>query len=274
MFAVLCFYPIWFVFVVSIMDYSTFVQQDFILLPPLNPDFKYYATIIGKELFQRAFVISVLKTFLGALSGVVATGMLAYAISKKYVPGMKLLNHLIIFTMFFGGGLIPTYLLIRNLGMLNTFWVMVVPGLIAVGHFIVMRNYFAYSVSKELEEAAVIDGAKEFTIFFKIIVPLSMPLMAAIFLFLAVSHWNDYYTYLIYVDNPRLQPLVWVLRRVIADPNLTATIGGGNPTLNDYVPPFSLKMTVIICAMLPIVIVYPFLQKHFAKGVMIGAVKE
>lgn len=274
-FSILCFYPIWFVFIVSIMEYDQFIAQDFILLPPLDPAFKYYITVVTGELFQRAFVISVFKTALGALVGVVITAMLAYAVSKKTVSGMNLLNHLIIFTLFFNGGLIPTYLLIRSFGMLNTFWVMVVPSLITISHFIVMRNYFAYSVSKELEEAALIDGAREVTIFFRIIIPLSMPIMAAIFLFLAIAHWNDYYSYLIYVDDTRLQPFVWVLRRMIMDPSLSKmNLGGGNPALNDYIPPFSLKMTVIICAMLPIVIVYPFLQKHFAKGVMIGAVKE
>jgi len=276
MFSLLCFYPLWYVFVASIMSYEDFTAANFILLPPLRPTFEYYFIIVTGKVFQSAFLISVLKTFAGAVLGVLLTSMLAYSVSKKHIKGMQSLNFLVIFTMFFGGGLIPTYLLYRDLHLLNTFWVMVIPAVLAPFNFIIMRNYFDYTVSRELEDAATIDGANEWVLFYKIIMPLSAPMLAAIFLFEAVGHWNDYYTFLIYVNNMQLQPFIWLLRRLLIDPTLALTMQGGNPAdmAETYVPPTSLKMTVIMCATIPIMLVYPLLQKHFAKGIMIGAVKE
>lgn len=274
LFAFVCFYPLWYVFLASIMSYEDFVRQTIIFLPPLHPTFEHYKVILSGQMFQNAFYISVMKTALGAVLAVLLTSMLAYSVSKKHVRGMSLVNYLVIFTMFFGGGLIPTYLLMKDLHLLNTFWVMVIPALIAPFNFIIMRNYFEYTVSQELEDAATIDGANEIVLFYRIILPLSAPMVAAIFLFEAVAHWNDYYSYLIYVDDVRLQPFVWILRRLLIDPTISGSEDGITTGEMAYIPPASLRMTVIICATLPILIIYPFLQRHFAQGLMIGAVKE
>ena len=139
-----------------------------------------------------------------------------------------------------------------------------------------MRNYFSYSVSSELEDAASIDGCNEVRIFFQIILPLSKPMLAAVGLFLAVGFWNDYYSYMMYISSkPALQPFAWVLRRVLTDSQMMAQMRSGATSVGSQLPPpMALRMATIICAMLPIMCVYPFLQKHFAKGIMIGAVKE
>lgn len=274
-FAFFCFYPMWYVFIVSITRYEDFIKQTFIFLPPLKPVFTYYQVVLAGEQFRNAFFISIAKTSIATVTTIIILSAMSYGISKNKLKGMKILNFYIIFTMFFGGGLIPTYLNLDSLGLIDTFWVMIVPALTPVGYFIIMRNFFAYSVSKELEESALIDGANELRIFFNIILPLSKPMIAAISLFTAVNHWNDWTSYLFYVKDPRFQPFVYILRRMLFD--ISAAGKGSQDLLIDsdvWVPPLSLRMTVVICAMVPIMVVYPFMQKHFTKGILIGAVKE
>lgn len=279
-FAFLCFYPMWYVFVVSITPYGDFVDKAFIFLPPLKPDLSYYVMIIGDgwKVFSRAMGISFMKTGLGATLAVMMTGMLAYAVSKRNVKGMKLINVMMVLTLFFSGGLIPLYILIIKLNLYNSFWVMVVTGLVHTGHFIIMRNYFSYAVPPELEDAALMDGTSEFTVFFRIVMPICKPMFAAIFLFEAVSHWNDFTTYLYFVEKIQLQPFVWLLRRALRQPSvlMITAAGTAEEVLDEdvWIPPRALKMATIICAMVPIMLVYPFLQRHFAKGILIGAVKE
>ena len=189
---------------------------------------------------------------------------------------MKVLNVLTVFTMFFAGGLIPTYILYIRMKLIRTYWVMVLPYGLSITYFIIMRNYFSYSVSRELEEAARIDGCNDVKVFFRVILPLSKPMLAAVSLFIAVGFWNDYYSYMMYIaTKPTLQPFAWVLRRVLTDSAMMAQMRTGAVDIGSQLPPpMALRMATIICAMVPIMCVYPFLQKHFAKGVMIGAVKE
>ena len=152
---------------------------------------------------------------------------------------------------------------------------MIVTSLVHTGHFIIMRNYFSYAVPGELEDAALIDGTSEWTVFFRIVVPICKPMFAAIFLFEAVSHWNDFTTYLYFVDDIKLQPFVWLLRRALQRPLLLLDAAGMEIEDEEaWMPPRALKMTTIVVAMVPIMLVYPFLQRHFAKGILIGAVKE
>lgn len=275
-FALLCFYPLWYVFVVSITPYEVFIKTPLVLLPPLKPDLHYYAGILAAESFRNAFVISVLVTALGTALAVMVSSAMAYAVSKEEIKGMKFLNTLAVITMFFSGGLIPTFFLYKNIGLLGSFWAMVLPGGFAVGQFVIIRNYFSYSVPKELEESARIDGANDILIFFRIVIPLAKPMLAAISLFIAVGYWNDYYTYMVFIGNkPALQPLMYALRRMLYEGNFGQAIQHGAEQLLGLtkVPAFSLRMATIICSIVPILIVYPFLQKHFAKGILIGAVK-
>ena len=200
--------------------------------------------------------------------------MMAYGASKERIKGMRAVNFLVVFTMFFSGGLIPSFILVQRLRLYDTFWAMVIPQLLATGNFIIMRNYFSYSIPVELEDACAIDGANEVQVFFKIVIPISKPMFAAIALFVAVANWNDWYSYLIHVRKRDLRPFVEVLRRLLINPNeyLGGISGGPGPGIT-VMPPAPLKMTTIMIAMLPILMLYPFLQKHFAKGILIGAVK-
>lgn len=163
-----------------------------------------------------------------------------------------------------------------DIHLIRTYWVMVLPYGLSITYFIIMRNYFSYSVPKELEDAARIDGCNDIRVFFRVILPLSKPMLAAVGLFIAVGFWNDYYSYMMYIANkPKLQPFAWVLRRVLTDTSMMSQLRSGALSVGAQLPPpMALRMATIICAMLPIMCVYPFLQKHFAKGVLIGAVKE
>lgn len=275
-FAFICFYPMWYVFVASITPYEEFVQGGLMLWPSSGVDFQYYKTIFSNSSFVTSLWISVSKTVIGTLLSLLVTTTIAYAVSKEYVPGMKKLNVLAVVTMFFTGGLIPTYILYMNMHLIRSYWVMILPYGFSITYFIIMRNYFSYSVPKDLEDAARIDGCNDIGVFFRILLPLSKPMLAAVGLFLAVGFWNDYYSYMMYIANkPTLQPFAWVLRRVLTDSSMMAQVRTGAMDMGAQLPPpMALRMATIICAMLPIMCVYPFLQKHFAKGILIGAVKE
>lgn len=275
-FAIICFYPMWYVFVASITPYEEFVQGGLMLWPSSGVDFQYYNTIFNNSSFVTSLWISASKTVIGTALSLLITATMAYAVSKEYVPGMKMLNVLAVVTMFFTGGLIPTYILYMNMNLIRSYWVMVLPYGFSITYFIIMRNYFSYSVPKDLEDAARIDGCNDVGVFFRILLPLSKPMLAAVGLFLAVGFWNDYYSYMMYIANkPTLQPFAWVLRRVLTDSSMMAQVRTGAMDMGAQLPPpMALRMATIICAMLPIMCVYPFLQKHFAKGILIGAVKE
>ncbi len=276
-FAIVCFYPLWYVAVASITPYDQYASSGGMLwLPPLNPDFQYYQAIFATKAFTNSLWISVTKTVLGTTLSLLVTSSMAYAVSKTHIKGMKVINALVVFNLFFTGGLIPEYMLYKDIGLLRTYWVMVIPGALNITYFIIMRNYFSYSVSQDLEEAARIDGCNDVRVFFQIILPLSKPMLAAVGLFIAVINWNDYYSYMMFVSNkPELQPFAWILRRTLVDPSMMRQVQQGVSSAGlQLPPPMALRMATIICAMLPILLVYPFLQKHFAKGMMLGAVKE
>lgn len=273
LFGLICFYPLWYVFIGSIVGRNTFsLASKLMLWPSEGISFVYYKAILSGPAFRSSFAISVLRTLAGTLGVVSITGLTAYGVSKKKIPGMKQVNFIFIFTMFFGGGLIPYYLLVKNLGLTHTFWIMILPG-VAIGHFVVMRNYFSYSIPGELEDSCLIDGANDIILFFRIVVPISKPMFAAIALFTAIGYWNDWQTWYIFVDEPSLKPFVNVLQDALLNP--TAYISMENNGIDNKIQiiPINIQMTLIVINMLPIIMVYPFLQKHFAKGILIGAVK-
>ena len=275
LFALICFYPMWYVLVASVTPYDVFIRNK-IMLIPTSFDFQYYKAIFNMPIFLNSIFISISKTILGTGLCLMVTSTMAYACSKTHIHGMKFVNALVVFNLFFTGGLIPEYMLYKDLSMLHTYWVMVIPGALNITYYIIMRNYFSYSVSPELEEAARMDGCTDIGVFFRIILPLSKPMLAAVGLFVAVIHWNDYYNYMMFVVNqPQLQPFAWILRRTLVDPSMMSTIRRGAQEIGmPNVPPIGLQMTTVIVAMIPLMCVYPFLQKHFAQGMMLGAVKE
>ena len=196
-----------------------------------------------------------------------------YALSIKF-PGRRVINFLITFTMFFGGGIIPTYFVIRDLGLLNSFWVMILPGAISAYNLILTRSYIEQSIPEEMYEAASIDGCNRFNYFLKIVLPLSGVLISIMTLFYAVGHWNSYFSAMMYIDDPNLYPLQLVLREILVNNNIH---------VEDMIDPEeieraemlreSLKYSLIVVGSLPVLILYPFLQKYFVKGIMIGSIK-
>lgn len=276
LFALVCVYPMWYVFVASVTPYEEYIKGGLMLWPRGGVDFQYYIAIFSTKSFLNSLWISVSKTVLATVLSVLVTSTMAYAVSKTHVRGMKVINALVVFNLFFTGGLIPQYMLYQDLGLLRSYWVMVIPGALNITYFVIMRNYFTYSVPKELEEAARLDGCTDVGLFFRIVMPVSKAMVAAVTLFIAVINWNDYYNYMMFIGNKtELQPFAWILRRMLVDQSMMNTVRNGAASLGlQTPPPMALRMATIICAMVPILCVYPFLQKYFTSGITLGAVKE
>lgn len=276
LFALLCVYPMWYVLVASVTPYEEYVKGGLMLWPRGGIDLQYYIAIFSTRSFINSLWISVSKTVLATTLSVLVTSTMAYAVSKAQVRGMKVINALVVFNLFFSGGLIPQYILYQDLHLLRTYWVMVIPGALNITYFIIMRNYFTYSIPKDLEEAAKLDGCTDVGVFFRVVMPISRSMIAAVTLFIAVINWNDYYNYMMFIGNKtNLQPFAWILRRMLVDQSMMNTVRNGAAGLGmELPPPMALRMATIICAMLPIMCVYPFLQKHFTSGITLGAVKE
>jgi putative aldouronate transport system permease protein len=235
---------------------------------PKEITFGAYGEALARSDISRALLNSAYVTLLSAGLGTVCTGMFAYALTFKKLPGKKLITMIAVFTMAFNVGIIPRYLLLKDLGMLNTLWALIIPPMMWASHMIIMRAFFN-SQPASLRESAVIDGAHELTIFFRIIIPLSMPIIATIFLFYAVTRWNSYFDAVIFIDRRHLKTIQVLLREVLIEH--TVEEGESFELGKQYGE--NLKMAIAVISILPIVIVYPFLQKYFVKGSLIGAVK-
>lgn len=224
--------------------------------------------VVASKEFLTAFGNSVLVTFVGTLLTLLVTGMTAYPLSKRNMPGMKFILFMFVFTMFFNGGMIPTYLLMKNLHLLNKRSVLILPALINIYHMLIIKNYYE-SLPESLEESAKLDGASNFTILFKIIIPLSIPVYASITVFTSVMKWNDYFGPMLYISSPALKTLPLYLRDLIAE---AQDVINRSNNLGD-VSPEGVTSAAIIASTVPILLVYPFLQKYFIKGMLIGSVK-
>ncbi|MDR0299329.1 MAG: carbohydrate ABC transporter permease [Streptococcaceae bacterium] len=229
-----------------------------------------YTNILSESNLWQAFGVSVAKTVIGAVTHVLFCALMAYPMSKMYLKGRKFYVTLAMITMYFGGGMIPSFLLIKSLGLLNSFWVYIIPALLSYFDVILLFNFFR-NIPASLEESAKIDGASEFQIFRKITLPLSRSALLTIGLFTAVGQWNDFYTALLYINNASLWPLQYFVYKIIAQQNLTNLHVALSSTLISNQG--SILATVVVTA-LPIIIAYPFLQKYFVSGMTIGAVKE
>ncbi|SDT32774.1 carbohydrate ABC transporter membrane protein 2, CUT1 family [Paenibacillaceae bacterium GAS479] len=227
-----------------------------------------------------AFGVSVFRTVVGTFAGVVLTAMAAYALKSKTLPGGKYFMLFIFFTMLFSGGIIPTYMLYKSLHLLDNIWIYVLPGLYSAWNLIIFRTFFQ-QIHVSLEESARIDGYNDISIFWKIILPLSRPVIAVIALFTAVGHWNDWFTGAFYIRTEELRPLSTLLQEMLLSAEalrdtLTEAAGVANyeRLAKIQVTANSLKMATIVVVVTPIILVYPFVQRHFAKGAMIGSIKE
>jgi len=266
-------YPLYYVLVASFSDpYDVYAGKTFLL--PSQFTLKGYESVFAEPNIVRGYGNSILYTVLGTIYSVALIYLVAYPLSVADLPGKKIISIFFIITMYFGGGLIPTYLIVQQTGIMQTVWAMFLPGGVAVSNAIIARNYFETSIPGSLKEAASIDGASHFRIFFSMIIPLSMPILSVMVVFSMVAYWNDWFTALIYMTNEQA-PLPLVLRNILIKSSASATqasmISGGYAELNKMTE--MIKFSSIIVAAAPMLIIYPFVQKYFEKGVMIGAVK-
>ena len=265
-------YPFWEILVKSFMTDKDIISSTTFFWPK-NWQFEGYKTIFTNKTynFGRAFLNSVIVTVLDTIYQLTITTLAAYALSKKSLPGRRFLNFFFIFTMYFGGGLIPYYLVIKELNLMNTLWVLIIPQFISVYNVLIMHSFFA-TFPKELIEAAKIDGASEAHIFLKVVLPLSKAILATIALFIAVGVWNNWFSSMLFQTTAsEYRPMAYVLKVIIdTSRGLNGQVGTG--TYSEVIGE-SVQYAAIIVSTVPILCVYPFLQKHFTKGVMIGSIK-
>lgn len=270
-------YPFLNVLAVSLNDATDTVRGSIYLWPRV-PTFQNYKEIFEYNNLIVAFRNSVLRTVIGTIIGVFSASMVAYVLSRKDFIARKLFSLMFVLTLYVSGGLIPSYMLIRDLHLMNSFWVYILPGLINAWNIFVIRSYID-GLPVSLQESAKMDGANDMTIFFKIIMPLCKPVLATIALFIAVGQWNAWFdTFLYNSSNSSLSTLQYELMKILANTN-AGTSGSdvfrtGNAEQATRVSPESIRMAITIVASLPIIIVYPFLQKYFVKGLTLGAVKS
>lgn len=266
-------YPFYYVLIISVSN-SVATAQHVPYLLPYVVDIAGYQTIFTDAAFVKALGVSLFVTVVGVCINMILSVLGAYVLAKKDLIGRKFLMALVLFTMLFSGGLVPSYLNVKNLGLINSIWSMILPTAVSTYYMIIMKNYFM-SLPEGLEEAARIDGANPFVILTKIVVPISMPFMATFTLFYAVERWNEWYNAMLYINQKNLQPLQIYLREVLI--SLSSQLASQAQVMlgkTMKVQATTVQMACIIVTMLPILCVYPFVQKHFVKGVMVGGLKE
>ena len=267
-------YPFLNVLAVSLNDAADTVKGGIYIWPRKFTFANYQQVFSGSSKLPLAFFNSVLRTVIGTLTGVIATAMVAYTLSRRDFIFNKFVTLLFVITMYVSGGLIPEYLVIRNLGLINNFAVYILPGLISAFNVIVMRS-FMDGLPEALYESAKIDGANDWTTFYKIVMPLCLPVVATISLFIAVGQWNSWFdTYLYARGNNSMTTLQYELMKIID--NASANVDINNPLLQNSSKsnPQSIKMAITMVATIPILLVYPFVQKYFVTGMTLGAVKS
>ena len=266
-------YPLYYVLIASVSDpYDVYAGKTFLM--PSQFTLQGYESVFSDQRIFSGYMNSIKYTVVGTIFSTVMVYITAYPLSVKTLPGRKWISLFFLITMYFGGGLVPTYLVVKNTGLLNNMWALFLPGGVAMGNVIIVRNFFENSIPHEMMEAAQIDGANHFTTFLRIVVPLSRSIMAVMVVFAMVAYWNDWFTALIYLKAEQA-PLPLVLRNILIRSEVTATqsstISGGYAELNRITE--MIKFSSIIVAAAPMLIIYPFVQKYFEQGFMSGAVK-
>ena len=267
-------YPLYYVLIASVSNpYDVYAGKTFLFPSEFTLD-GYKAVFADKKIIT-GYLNSIKYTVVGTVFSVIMVYLAAYPLSIKELPGRKFLSIFFIITMYFGGGLIPTYLIVRDTGLIDSMWALFLPGGVAVGNMIIVRNFFEHSIPQEMIEAAEIDGASKWTTFIKIVVPLSRSIMAVMVVYSMVAYWNDWFTALIYLPGEENAPLPLVLRNILIKSSASASqasmISGGYAELNKLTE--MIKFSSIIVAAAPMLVIYPFVQKYFEKGFMAGAVK-
>lgn len=274
LFSLAMIFPIYYTIVLSFTDPTEYYTRDLILWPH-NWSIDAYKYLLSNGLFVNSVMISVFLATVGTVLSLLVTGGLAYAISVRRLRFRRVIMFMILITFLFTPGLVPLYMVVRNLGLIDTIWALILPSLTSGWYVLLMKGFFD-SIPDSLEEAARIDGSTEIGVFWRIIIPLSLPAIVAFGLFFAVGYWNTYFNAIMFINEQSKWPLQVLLQNMLVDPT---TMGGGESanisvSMNRQMPTETLKMAAVVIATIPIMLVYPFLQKHFAKGAMVGSVKE
>ena len=266
-------YPFWNIFIISINDATDAIRGGLYFLPR-KLSLSSYAEILGRSTFLASIKVSVGRTLIGTPIAVLVTAMLAYPLSRKDLVGRKFWNLLFVFTMYFGGGLVPYYMVLKGIHMLNTFWVFIFPMMMSVYNMILIRSYIE-SMPDSLFEAAKIDGANDLVVFVKMVIPLSKPILKTVALFVAINQWNSWFDAYLYTSDQALKPMQSILVEILNQYQTGASTSQAmsNAKAGVTVTPDSIRMAATMVATLPIIMVYPFVQKYFVKGVMVGSVK-
>ncbi len=272
-FVIVCVYPFWYVLIGSFSDGNDYMRGGVYLWPRLVSLQNYAVALVDSRLWI-GFRVTFLRTVIGTVTNVLFTAMVAYAMSRDNLPFRPLIYWFNMFTMFFGGGLIPFYLVLKQLKLINTFWVYIIPGLYSVYNMIICSNYFR-SIPGELHESAVMDGASEFRIFRSLYLPLSTPVLATIALWVGVGHWNAFYDSMVYTTSRDLQTLQLYLYKMIKTSEFvsTADMGGLPSNIQQNITATTVRYATIVISTVPILCIYPFLQRFLAKGIMLGSLK-
>lgn len=267
-FCILCIYPIFYVFIGSFNQGADYAKGGVYILPRLLT-FENYKVVLKDSQLWHSYFITFARTGIGTLSALVYTSIVAYAMSRPNLRGKKFFHWINLFTMFFGGGLVPYFLIIKMVGLYNSFLVYIIPALYSVYNMIVISSFFK-GISNELHEAAIMDGATEFRIWWQIYIPLSKPVLATVALWLAVGHWNSYIDTMIYTSDESLHSLQYYLYKVITSSNLTE---GMPESMLQRVSAQTISLAAIIISIIPVLFFFPFVRKNFQSGIMVGSLK-
>lgn len=273
---VLVLYPLWYVIICSFSDPNA-VTSGQVTLWPVGFTLEGYSTIMDYEPIWIGYRNTIYYTIVGTLFNLFLTLPCAYALARHDFKGRTIIMMLFTFTMFFNGGTIPTYMVMKNLGAMNTIWAMILPYGVNVMNLIIARTYFQNSVPYEIQEAAMIDGCNNTKMFVQIVMPLAMPMIAVIMLYYMVAHWNVYFRALLYMSDPDKYPLQLYLRNILLFDQMLDLMEGDAEAIEAMTRRLqlraSIKYGIVVVSSLPVLIIYPLLQKYFAKGIMVGAVK-
>jgi len=272
-FALACLAPFFYVFTVSFMSYNEYLANPTRIIPR-QIDFEAYRQIMNFTLFRTGYMTTITITVIGTTLSVFLLIISAYPLTRPELRGRKFFIVMILITMFFNGGIIPNFILVRNLGIYNTIWALILPGCLSAFHLILMRGFMKMTIPQSIEEAAKVDGANDLRILFQVVVPLLKPAIATMTIFSAVHYWNSYFQSMMYIADRRLWPLMLVLRELVVEDTSAVNPIARMLTAEARAHPFTLRMAAIVVTVLPILAIYPFMQKYFVKGISLGSVKE
>lgn len=259
-------FPLMYVVSVSLTPYSEVLKSGGFVIIPKQMTLSAYVVFLKDSMIPGAYKVTTFITVVGTALNLILTSLMAYPLSKKYLPGRNKLLFLVTFTLLFNGGVVPTYLVVKATGLINSPWSLIIPSVIWSFNLLIMKTFFE-NLPDALDEAARIDGAGEIRIFLQIVLPLSLPIMATVGLFYAVGHWNEFFQAIMYINETSKYPLQVILKGILVSSMFPPM------DVEDALPTTSLQMAAVVLSALPIVVVYPFVQRFFTQGVLLGSVK-